>query len=211
MVPIPYGLTFRTTVTGRVPKAVHCEECGLDYVYLLEATEEGRGTSFLFTDNEGAQERSESGAAALLAVSLGHGCAVVPCPGCGRVQQHMIPEARRLRHRWMFKAAAATFAVCGILFLGTMLLGMGNMYGNRIDPGLATTLWAAVGLLGLIALGLPVLKHFLSRRYDPNQAPVEVRMRMGQDFAITADELRYAEQEGTPGDTRKEDGAAPRP
>src|SRR5262249_45380080 len=45
MVPIPYALTYKTTLRGRVPKLVRCEKCSFEYVYLLEMTVAGEGTS----------------------------------------------------------------------------------------------------------------------------------------------------------------------
>src|SRR5690349_12190647 len=98
MVPIPYALTYKTTLQGRVPKLVSCEACSFEYVYLLEQTISAESSSFLFLDNAGAEERSQRDAAELLQRELDHGCEVVPCPGCGQIQQHMFGLARWRRY-----------------------------------------------------------------------------------------------------------------
>src|SRR5262249_47581424 len=87
MVPIPYALTYKTTLRGRVPKLVRCEKCSFEYVYLLEMTVAGEGTSLLFLDNEGARQRSAAQAESALQQNLAQGCEVVPCPACGLVQE----------------------------------------------------------------------------------------------------------------------------
>src|SRR4051794_36030586 len=105
MIPIPYGQKYTTTLRGRVPKLVKCEQCSLEYVYHLSRSARGEGTSFLFLNNEGAQSSAEGEARARLLAALMKACEPVPCPGCGHVQQHMVPRARQLRHRWMGPAA----------------------------------------------------------------------------------------------------------
>jgi hypothetical protein len=105
VVPIPYAKSYRSTVTGRAPKFVVCDQCGLEYVYILEAEGTGEGTSLLFLDNEGAKARSNAEAEAQMRATLEQACAVVPCPRCFRVQQHMIPKARAEYHPWLKKLA----------------------------------------------------------------------------------------------------------
>src|SRR3954447_23239420 len=50
MVLIPYAMRYTATMRGRVPILVQCEKCAFEYVYILEATERGEGTSILFAD-----------------------------------------------------------------------------------------------------------------------------------------------------------------
>jgi hypothetical protein len=137
VIPIPYAVSYQTTVRGSVPKLVRCEQCGHEYVYLLTVSSWGRATSFLFLDNEGARECSALRAEAVLRSELRHGCAVVPCPSCGRIQEHMVPQAPRLYRRWMKKAALAAFFVGGVLFVPTMVVTTtGNFRGSSRGPAL---------------------------------------------------------------------------
>jgi hypothetical protein len=192
VVPIPYGLRYRATARGQVPKLVRCEECGLEYVYVLEGTAEGAGSSFLFLDNQGAQERSQAAAAAALCATLEGGYDVVPCPACGRIQEHMIPRARREHRRWMNKLALAAFIVGGILFLPATIVGQLHEFAGGGPSWLPTAIWSAIAVLGVTAVGLPLLRLALAKHYDPNRAPVDERRRLGAEIAVSKEEFLKA-------------------
>jgi hypothetical protein len=194
MVPIPYALTYKTTLRGHVPKLVQCEQCGQEYVYLLEQTVVGQGTSFLFLDNQGAQERSAAQAEAALRKGLEEGCEVVPCPACGRVQQHMIPRARQLRHRWMLRIAIGLLAAAGVIALPALV----NTLIDGITSGMtafAVALWVTVGLALGCGIALLIWRRRLTRDYDPNREPEGTRKSTGQRLAVSKEEFMRMAQE----------------
>jgi hypothetical protein len=45
---IPYAQTYTATIRARAMKAVTCEECRLEYLYMVERTGTSEGTSLLF-------------------------------------------------------------------------------------------------------------------------------------------------------------------
>jgi predicted RNA-binding Zn-ribbon protein involved in translation (DUF1610 family) len=189
---IPYAMSYYATARGSLPKLVHCEQCGFEYVYLMTASARGEGTSFLFLDNAGASERSHAAAATELAAVLEKGCAVVPCPACGQVQKHMIPEARRSRYRWMKKAFFPLLVAAGALLL---LTGNASRAAEKGDP-VIPILWAVVALLAGCAVALPLLRLVLCCRYDPNRSPVERRQELGQKLAVSKERFLRAAREG---------------
>lgn len=188
MVPIPVALTFTTTLSGRLPKLVQCVKCGFEYVYLLESTVAGEGTSVLFVDNEGARQRSMAAAEAQLQQELEHGCEVVPCQACGLVQPHMVPRARHLRHGWMRASGVVALAAAGILTLPAMIYTLidGTSFGVT---SLTTVIWAVVGLVLCAGLGLIFQRMRLAEKYDPNGEPIELRKQMGQELSVSKEEF----------------------
>jgi hypothetical protein len=137
MVPVPYGMKYKATARGSVPKVVRCESCSLEYVYLLEAKAEGESTSLLFLENEGAAERSRQSAEAKLQSTLEQGFDVVPCPGCGRIQEHMIGLAKARRHAWMYSAAVCAPALARLsLFRPRLQLPVRRPEGGSLPLGL---------------------------------------------------------------------------
>lgn len=178
MVPIPYALTYKTTVRGQIPKLVQCEKCRLEYVYLLEATVTGEGTSVLFADNEGAKERSAAQAETLLQQNLAEGFGVVPCPECGTIQEHMIPLARERKFRGMLTGAKVTGAIGGILAVPVGILTAA--FNLRVVP-----MPLFVIVLLSTALGLYIARRVKLRRYVPNDEPLAVRLRQGQQIAVS--------------------------
>jgi hypothetical protein len=188
MAPIPYALTYTTTLRGRTPKLVRCEQCSFEYVYLLEMTVAGEGTSLFFVDNEGARQRSAAQAESALQQNLDQGCEVVPCPGCGLVQQHMLPRAKALHLRWMRTAGLIALAAGGILALPAGIYTLIDVNGRGLTT-LTTAALAAVGLALSAGLGLLIQRARLCRRYNPNDAPAEDRKRQGQQFAISKQEF----------------------
>ncbi len=184
---IPVGLKYDVTLTGRVPKLVRCEQCGHEYVYLLEGTAAGHGSSPLFLDNEGARNRAYETAHVFLDATLRDDCAVVPCARCGHVQAHMLPKARQQYRRWMFTAGLYLLALGGIVAAPAIVLALiddGARAGDFITLMLATA--AAVLIAGGLALAYTRL--LLARGHDPNALPVEVRKQWGDDLSVSKDE-----------------------
>lgn len=204
-IPIPLGKSFHVSVTGRAPKLVQCEKCGQEYVYLLEASTVGQDTSVLFTDDAGAQQRAESRALAGLRSALDTECAVVPCITCGHVQQHMVPQARKMHRKWMKTAAIYSFGLGGFLFLPAMVVtllanGPGGTEGNWTA---SVVLWICATCLLACSAGLPLVRRFLVRGYDPNALPVEFRKQWGESSAVSKEEFMRMMQRQREAETRR--------
>jgi hypothetical protein len=180
VVLIPYAVSYTATARGSTPKLVKCEQCDYEYVYIISATVTGEGTSFLFLDNEGARARSRGEAEAGLVSRLERDIAVVPCPECGHIQQHMVPLACGQRHGWMLVAWIPLFIIAGVLGLVTGVMSHGMLAGHWV----IAVLWAIVALSIGLAFGLPVWRIFLVRGYDPNAGSVEQRKEFGQKFSF---------------------------
>lgn len=184
---IPYALTYSTSVFGCMPKLVRCEKCDMEYVYILEATAAGEGTSYLFTDNEGARKRSAAQAQAALQKSLDQGCEPVPCPACGTIQQHMLPRARELRFQWMRTWGLIGLGIAGLLTLISIKVSWDGE--SMVRTPLNIFLWIATGAAFLFGFGMLERWNQQSSRYDPNQEPVEMRKRRGQMFSVSKEEF----------------------
>src|SRR5262245_53932979 len=152
LIPIPYGQTYTTTVSGRANKFVQCEQCGYEYVYGMVATVAGHSTSLLFLDNTGAADRSRSQAEMSVGMPLEAGCARVPCPTCGRVQKDMVTEARRWRYLWMTRTKLPAFVIGAFLF---MLARSGTQYPS--------VFWVGVGAAVCAPIVFPILRRMLAR------------------------------------------------
>jgi hypothetical protein len=154
----------------------------------LEQTISAESSSFLFLDNAGAEERSQRDAAELLQRELDHGCEVVPCPGCGQIQQHMFGLARWRRYRWMVVLGAILLGLATVVAIGaginTLLDDTPRGYSN-----LVISLWIIVGVAGFAGLLLFVLWSHFASRHDPNAGSAEDRKRMGRDLAVSKQEF----------------------
>jgi hypothetical protein len=111
MVPIPYAMRYTATLQGQAAKLVCCEQCQFEYVYLIARKASGEGTSWLFVDNQGAQQRAQDAAAERLTAKLERARDVVPCPACGWLQKDMVERARRQRYGWMATAMAVLYPI----------------------------------------------------------------------------------------------------
>lgn len=204
MVAIPYALTYTSTLRATVPKLVKCEECGLEYVYLMERVRQGEGTSVLFLDNAGARQRAEEQAQDRLRAALERGCEAVPCPACGRIQDHMVPRARKQYRHWMRVGGLCLFLAAALLFIAGIVVGLADEQARTPTPW-PLVLWAAAGACAAAAPALPVARWLLARRHDPNAEDVESRKASGQQRAFTKDDFLKMVQEA------KDREAAPPP
>jgi len=204
-IPIPYGMDYTSTMAGLVVKLVHCESCQAEYVYQLERTARGSGTSFLFLDNEGASARASAQAEQELRQKLEQGVDLVPCPVCGWYQRHMIPKAKRQYRRWMLNVGAClTLGLIPLAFIGAFVNASS---GNGDGPAIP---WPAFGagllILFLLGAGLMIAKAILASRYDPNSVDVETRKKRGQWCAMLRSDFERmlkaeSERKASPGNT----------
>ena len=177
------------TSKGAVLKFVKCEACGDEYVYKLERTATGVATGLRFVDEEGKRARASAHAQTVLNSKLERGVDVVPCPACGRIQQHMIPHCRRRRLRWMLHLGLALMLLaCVGGSLGAMINGIvEDQQGAPPVPW--PVLLATVAVFGALGPGLMIARFVAVRRYDPNAEDEERRIRQGQERAALRDEL----------------------
>lgn len=179
---IPVGMQYTSRVSGAAAKLVLCEECGLEYVYLLERDAEGHGSSLLFLDNAGGQRRAAEAAERALAKKLDRECEVVPCPKCGHVQPDMARLAKRRHLRlvkrvgWIWTGLAAVF---GILNAASSV----GMDGPYFLP------WGAFAAIAAVGPAMLVVRLLLAQAYDPNAIALEERMADAKRLALTREEF----------------------
>jgi hypothetical protein len=186
VIPIPYGMSYSSTMSGAVLKLVRCEHCRAEYVYKMERVATGEGSSFLFLDNEGAASRASSEAQEVLRRKLEQGVDLVPCPACGWYQKNMLPKARRKYGNWMLNTGAClALSVIPVACLG------GLFNGSRQErPWIPWSLFFA-GLIALGVLGVVLMtaKFILAGRYDPNNQDVETRKQLGRARGMLREEF----------------------
>jgi uncharacterized protein (DUF697 family) len=181
---IPYAMSYNSTVRGRAVKQVTCEGCRLEYVYMVERTGSGEGTSVLFLDNEGAAGRAEQAAVREVEQKLAEAVDVVPCPGCGRVQLHMFARAARDRYGWCTTAAVAAVVVAVIAGV-VAAVGTTAQMSDR-------TLTVVGGVAGAAVLTAVLLLVYAARgraQFDPNDWPAEQRFQLAADRAVTKEQF----------------------
>jgi hypothetical protein len=186
VIPIPIGIDYTSTMSGAVLKFVRCEHCGTEYVYQLERTATGEGTSFLFSDNKGASARAASRAEDALRRKLERGVDLVPCPACGWYQQNMLPRARREHRRWMLNTGAClTIGLIPVALIGGLISA--GQVGTPAIPW--PVILAGLVVLAALGIGLMVGKFILARGYDPNSQDVETSKQLSQERAMLRDEF----------------------
>jgi hypothetical protein len=187
---IPYATEYTATLSGSVLKLVPCEHCGAEYVYQLERSAQGSGTSFLFLDNDGAQARASARAEAELRQLLERGVDLVPCPKCGWYQANMLPVARRQAYRGMRNAGLCLLiGVIPLALIGGLInAAAGGAPGG--DPAIPWPVFlAGLIVLGLAGAGLLVARVVRSASYDPNAGDVEAHKQLGQSRAMLREEF----------------------
>jgi hypothetical protein len=182
-------MSYTSTMTGRVPKVVDCENCQKQYVYFLERTVTGEATSFLFLENEEAKQRAAEYAQAELQNRLARVCDPVPCPRCGHYQQHMLKKAKSLHRAWMFNAGLAGIVLAAPLAIAAALFdSVAQQRGDGGAQDISYVLFTLTVVGAVAGIALLVWRFLATARYDPNDAPVGVRIEDGRDRALTAEE-----------------------
>src|SRR5256885_9075302 len=87
--------TFRAAASGCIIKEVVCEQCQLRYYYQMTRFAVGSGIAPYGMGEVAAEANAQHQAQMCLRETLESDCEAVPCPGCGRVQQHAIDYIRR--------------------------------------------------------------------------------------------------------------------
>ena len=167
MIPIVWK-SYRAEMTGVVLKTVQCTNCSTDYVYQMERTATGGGTSLYMLDNQGASNRASSSAKSNLESALERGFDAVPCPSCGWYQDYMIPKLRRGKWPWLTPVNVGLGIVGAIVFF-TSIVMTANYFDHRDEFLVGVVIgWTVFGSLWCIGIGLALAKYFKFRRFDPN-------------------------------------------
>jgi tellurite resistance protein len=134
LIPIPYGQSYTSHVSGSVTKLCRCEACAQEYLYTAARKVFASGMSFLWLDNEGARNRAVTGAQTQIRLALERAVDPVACPNCGWFQSNMKSQLKWRRLKWtLWIALPAAFFV---LMTGIV---------RRSEPWLVGALITAVG------------------------------------------------------------------
>ncbi len=181
------GLDFTTTASGTVIKFVECEECRDGYAYRMARQIKASEFSPFALDNRRAAQGSHRSATERLRAALAKSCDPIPCPHCGWYQEAMVLRLRRIRFKWATQLCILLFlAPLFLVLLLASLIGAKHVlpesYFGPLAGGIAGTAW---GLIPLLLAG----RYLLNRRYDPNRKPVENRIALGRNLALS--EIQY--------------------
>jgi hypothetical protein len=199
VIPI-FWVEHTATVNGRVLKLVPCENCSIEYVYVLEREGTGFAVSPYALYNEEARDYAASSADDTLQQYLANDFDPVPCPACGHYQQYMFPKLIETHSPW---GAAAKVAVLMVVCLSAVTaLYWGANYAQRPGDRALTRLVAAGSVLavaGVAGVGLWALERARVRSFDPNTEDQAARIARGRSRAVTRAEfeaLQRARGEG---------------
>jgi hypothetical protein len=190
-IPLPISLawTYTVTVSGAVDKTVRCESCHAEYVYRLERTATGSGTSrVLCFYKEEATEHAAAVAQYQLRRELHEGIDLVPCPACGWYQSNMIMKGREQHCAWMWLLGVLlTAGLLPLAMLGVLINCFRCPYSPPNIPG--DVMLAGLVILGLVGVSLFIARSILASRYDPNSDDPEARIQLGRSRAMLRDEF----------------------
>lgn len=180
---------YEATVRGSAVRAVRCENCQTEFVYVVSRQGLGYGVSLLYLDNAGAQDRARTQANAELRWELARGQEPVPCPGCGWYQRSMIPLLRRA-HRHGMTIAGAFFLYLAALLL---VLSVAAWFGGNPGKWESARSFAEVcGWVTSIGFGLILTRKVLARRLRPNEGAPEARMELARKLAMRKEDFERA-------------------
>jgi hypothetical protein len=182
---------YEAIVRGSAVRAVACENCQTEFVYILRRQGLGHGVSPLYLDNQGAQDRARAHANADLHKELTRGQDPVPCPECGWYQRSMIPLLRQAHRRGMMIGGAFFQYVAALFFVLTAAAWFRGDAGIKdwVQPCAQTS-----GGLANIGLGLILTRKLLARRIRPNEGDPEARKALGQELAMKKEDFNRALQ-----------------
>jgi hypothetical protein len=183
MALIPVGTNYHVDMQGTAYKHVQCEECGRDYYYRMTRDALGGATSWLFLNQEGAQAAAVRKAKEKVEEQLSQESDPIPCPHCGRFQEHMLPYARREYLPWMRGAGRLLALFACPLLLVSCITTRGNniIFTNPFGAAGAAVLAVGLGLIGL--------RIALSQRFDANQIDQQRRIDYGRRKCVPKEEF----------------------
>jgi hypothetical protein len=197
MIVIPvHTTTYTVTAHGRIAKFVACENCPVEYVYVLEREASGAGTTFYGLNEEDAQDDASSASQDTLKAVLENDFDAVPCPVCGHYQRYMFPKLLETK-------GLGGVAVTLIVMMGGCLDAVAALYWsldylqrpNDYAFGRMVVTWSILLFLCLVGLGLALVKRRKIRRFDPNLEDQQTRIAKGRSRAMTRAEFDRTQRE----------------
>jgi hypothetical protein len=186
---IPYAWRYTARISRATRKLVRCENCHVEYAYRMERVGSGSGTSLLFLDNQGAQDRATQQAANELSGLLWRECDAVPCPACGWYQQAMIDALRRDHRQWMQATGLVLLTVSLISLVIAYVNWLPNFPHGPVAPWLVPTSLIGGVMTGVVGVGLLIARAKLAAGYDPNATDPQTRIASGRLRALLKEEL----------------------
>lgn len=176
LIPVPIGRGYTAVVKGEIVKSETCERCGTKFVYLMKRSAKGQGTSPMWLNNAGAENRALRRADELLQLKLEKEIDLVPCPACGTYQKKMV--ARQRRRYMLMLAGFLVVYVIGMLVLfpwyreyspatadaRSGAVGRNLPIGPRFNKTAKTAFYVGLGPIGCAGLWL------LLRNYNAKAA-----------------------------------------
>jgi hypothetical protein len=179
--------TYFVEKKGVVLREVTCEHCSTQFVYALTREVVGSGTSILFLDNAGAQDRANKEAEERLAQQLASEVDPVPCPKCSLYQADMVKAIREGMYFWLYIVAfllVVAAIIGGAAFISTLV------YNPPSFPMLARlALGGGVVAAGVAAWMLVSLQSTWSNDYDPNGNEHEEKRRSCRQKVLLKDDF----------------------
>ncbi len=202
---IPVGERRFCTLQASRPQEARCEKCRLDYVYISTRSATGSEVNPLFLSGGQADRVAAAQARARLEEALEHAIDPVPCPGCGWFQSNMIAPARRM-HRAILRKAGIWISIPSLILIFPFYMG------HRVFPESTgtTVIYRVLQAILTVALLLLPLRRFLGSRFEPNQLPVEERMRLGKTYAFTREAFQQLMTEARKADSAPKPGGCPK-
>jgi hypothetical protein len=175
-------------VTGTAWKPTVCRGCGEKYYYrMTRATTGARDANVTMSQEEG-QRAAQATAEQRLWDVLAEDFNLIPCPTCGKYQPEMCEE---LRERKCKPAWTRTLILGAITGLSLTLSGWcltPEFQALGLDRGLIPLLILG-GLAGVLTLVSRYSYQVQKRGYNPNEEPLEQRLKIAKQRSLTADEL----------------------
>lgn len=138
---------------GSATRTVQCEQCGCEFQYTLRRTGLGSGRLGLLSASGAAQRDLES--------ALRKAEALVPCPGCGHYQTHMVKRQRRF---WLLLAVVLAFLAVVFHFLFDALA----MSAERSSKEVILTIRFWFLLVAIVVAAVSAVMIFVD---DPRRFP----------------------------------------
>jgi hypothetical protein len=167
-----------STASGSVAKYVCCEQCSVEFGYILHRQRTGHAVSLFFLDETGAASRARQRAESGLRRALESGVDPCSCPKCDHLQKNMVREAGRRYLGWMsFGSALVALVLAPAAFLLSLLV-MNALSGPEflIPLPIFYSIW--VGIIVAVLL-MPFLRLVLAAFYDPGKLTPEQLVRRG--------------------------------
>jgi hypothetical protein len=201
MIVIPiFWKQYTATAQGSRLKFVPCEDCSVEYVYVIEREAIGAGASMYMLNNEGAADHATSAAGETLSAVLENDFDPVPCPACGHYQRYMFPKLLGNTGLWV-RLVLLVVIVLGCLATVNAVYHSISYLLHLADGGFGqlVTTWSVLLLLGVTGFGLSTVNNVLIRRFNPNAGDPQERIAIGRSRAITRKEFEKAQQTKGPG------------